>query len=431
VSSRSKPADNVPDTPLESDPRWQLVQRVVASQHLVKSARLQELLLYVCRCALEDRGSEISEQRIGERVFQRPPGYNPNDDNIVRAQARLLRQKLQAYFDSDGNAEPLILTIPKGAYSPEFVERPDDLPATPPPPARLGWVTPRVHGLLALIAALVVGVVVLAWLLAQSKQQRAQSVTARPPSLNALWSQLFGENMTTTVIVPDATEAMLQEATKQPVDLATYLRRSPNPENEKLRQIENTLKGFSIRRYTTFDGVSTAVKITQLAGQFPGRLAVRYARDMTLREFSPGNIVLIGRPATNLWGEMFENKLNFGIYSDLQRDIAICRNRAPQHGEEAEYLPIENGPKRTVYAAVAFVPNLNDGGNVLMISGMSSGAQEIAAEFVTNEKLLNTFANKIWKPGHRLSHFEILIRTITLAGVPQEPEVIAYRVLER
>jgi hypothetical protein len=246
-----------------------------------------------------------------------------------------------------------------------------------------------------------------------------------------LWSQLFGENMTTTVIVPDATEAMLQEATKQPVDLANYLRRSPNPENEKLRQIENTLKGFSIRRYTTFDGVSTAVKITQLAGQFPGRLAVRYARDMTLREFSPGNIVLIGRPATNLWGEMFESKLNFGIYSDLQRDIAICRNRAPLPGEQAEYLPVENGPKRTVYAAVAFVPNLNDGGNVLMISGMSSGAQEIAAEFVTNEKLLNTFASKIWKPGHRLSHFEILIRTITLAGVPQEPEVLAYRVLER
>jgi hypothetical protein len=390
------------------------------------------LLLYVCRCALEDRGSEISEQRIGERVFQRPPGYNPNEDNIVRAQARLLRQKLQAYFDSEGNAEPLILTIPKGAYSPEFVERSDDLPATPRPPARLGWVTPRVRGLLALIAALVVVVVVLAWLLAQSTQRRAQSVTsARLPALNALWSQLFGGSMTTTVVVPDATEGMLQEATKQPVDLATYLRRSPNPESEKLRQIENTLKGFSIRRYTTFDGVSTAVKITQLAGQFSGRLAVRYARDMTLREFSPGNIVLIGRPATNLWSEMFESKLNFGIYSDLQRDIAICRNRVPQPEEQAEYLPVENGPKRTVYAAVAFVPNLNDGGNVLIISGMSSGAQEIAAEFVTNEKLLNTFANKIWKPGHRLSHFEVLIRTITLAGVPQEPEVIAYRLLER
>ena len=422
----------MPGPSLEADPRWQLVQRIVASQHLSKSGRLQEVLLYVCRCALEDRGSEISEQRIGERVFQRPPGYNPNEDNIVRAQARLLRQKLEAYFGSDGITEPLILTIPKGGYAPEFVERSGDLSATPASPAPVRRGARRVRGLLALIGALVIVVAVLAWLLVQSNQQRAQSaVSARPLAIHALWSQMFSEGMTTTVIVPDATEAMLQEATKQPVDLATYLRRSPQPKNEKLQELENTLRGFSIRRYTTFDGVSTAVKVTQLAGQFRGRFVVRYARDMTLPEFSPGNVVLIGRPATNLWGEMFDSKLNFRFFSDLRRDIAVCRNRAPQSGEQAEYLPVENGPKRTVYAAVAFVPNLNDSGNVLIIAGMSSGAQEIAAEFVTNEKLLHAFANRISKDVHRLPHFEILIRTITLAGVAQEPEVIAYRVLDR
>jgi hypothetical protein len=35
---------------------------------------------------------------------------------------------------------------------------------------------------------------------------------------------------------------------------------------------------------------------------------------------------------------------------------------------------------------------INDGGRVLIIAGSSSGAQEIAAEFVTNEKLLNDTA---------------------------------------
>ncbi len=105
VSSLSKPEGLDPDSLLEADPRWQLVQRIVSSQHLVKSARLQELLLYVCRCALEDRSGDISEQTIGERVFQRPAGYNANEDNIVRAQARLLRQKLQAYFEALGNRQ--------------------------------------------------------------------------------------------------------------------------------------------------------------------------------------------------------------------------------------------------------------------------------------------------------------------------------------
>jgi len=119
---------------------------------------------------------------------------------------------------------------------------------------------------------------------------------------------------------------------------------------------------------------------------------------------------------------MFENKLNFRFHSDLDRDKVVCRNRSPQPGELTEYWPIDEGAKRTVYAMVAFLPNLNDGGRVLIIAGSSSGAQEIAAEFVTNEKLLNAFVNRIWKDGHRLPYFEILIRTITLAGGGRSPK---------
>src|SRR5262245_13329042 len=107
---------------LDNDPRWVLTQRIISSPHFVKSSRLQDFLLYVCRCALENRLDEISEQRIGERVFERAPDYNPNDDNIVRSQARLLRRKLEDYFASEGEQEPVILRIPKGGSSPEFVE---------------------------------------------------------------------------------------------------------------------------------------------------------------------------------------------------------------------------------------------------------------------------------------------------------------------
>jgi hypothetical protein len=244
----------------------------------------------------------------------------------------------------------------------------------------------------------------------------------------ALWSQLFSANLSTTVIVPDHTFAMMQEASDRHVDLATYLRRSPGPEHENLRQLEKILPAFSVRRYTTFDGVSTAVRVTQLAEQFGGRVVVRYARDMTLRELSPGHVVLIGRPLSNLWNEMFENKLNFYFYSDLQRNLIICQNRSPQPGELAEYLPVDEGAKRIVFASVAFLPNLNNAGNALIIAGNSSGSQEIAAEFVTNEQLLKGFTDKIRRGTERLPYFELLVRTTTLAGVAQEPEIISYRI---
>jgi hypothetical protein len=413
-----------------------LVQRIIKSRPFAKSARLQEFLLYVCRCNLAGHNDEINEQRIGERVFQRSVNYNPTEDNIVRSQARLLRQRLQDYFDSEGKSEPLLLVIPKGGYSPEFVQRPKA-----PSKERLAAAVPNsvasriplVRSLFVAIAALAAVSVFQAWLLFKSKapQSAAEAQAALPPAINALWSQLFSQGLPTTVIVPDSTVGMLQEATNQPVDLATYLRRSPATDNQKVKEIEGTLRGFSIRRYTTFDSVSTAVRVAELAQQFHCRSAVRYARDMTLGEFSPGNVVLIGRPLTNPWSAMFEPKLNFQFHSDLGRDMAICVNRSPQPGELAEYLPIEEGAKRTVYAAVGFIPNLNDAGCVLIIAGTSSGAQGMAAEFLTTENLLSPFINKLPRSEKGIPFFEVLIRTVTLAGVAQEPEVIAYRVRER
>src|SRR5262249_24396089 len=154
VSLQSKTASDSSIAGLETDSRWALVQRIIASQPFIKSAKLQGFLLYVCRCWLENRIDEISEQRIGERVFQRPPGYNPNEDNIVRSQARLLRQKLEAYFASEGEHEPVILKIPKGGYAPEFVERPVEHPAETVESAESThkqWRTPIVRGLLAAV----------------------------------------------------------------------------------------------------------------------------------------------------------------------------------------------------------------------------------------------------------------------------------------
>jgi hypothetical protein len=421
------------ESDLEADSRWALTQRIINSPHFIRSGRLQDFLLYVCRCALENRIDEISEHRIGERVFERGTDYNPNEDNIVRSQARLLRQKLDAYFASEGGQEPIILRIPKGGYAPEFVERRALAPAESAEsvaPANSQWRTPLVRWLLTAVAALITAVIVLAWLLGRQRDLPLQSSTS-PSAVMALWSQLFSANLSTTVIVPDHTFAMMQEASDRHVDLATYLRRSPGPEHENLRQLEKILPAFSVRRYTTFDGVSTAVRVSQLAEQFGGKVVVRYARDMTLRELSPGHVVLIGRPLSNLWNEMFENKLNFHFYSDLQRDLIICQNRSPQPGEQAEYLPVNEGAKRTVYASISFLPNLKNAGNALIIAGNSSGAQEIAAEFVSNEKLLKAFTDKIRQGEDRLPYFELLIRTTTLAGVAQESDVVTYRIFKQ
>lgn len=106
-----------------AEPMEELVRRVAASATFEKSFRLRAFFIYVCQCALENRPEAATEQQIGIHVFGRPPGYTPNEDNIVRSQARLLRLKLEHHFSHEGKEEPVVITIPKGQYLPVFVRR--------------------------------------------------------------------------------------------------------------------------------------------------------------------------------------------------------------------------------------------------------------------------------------------------------------------
>src|SRR6266853_3741146 len=103
------------------DRRWELVQRVIESPHLISSARLRDFLLHVTACAIRETPEDATEQQIGIQVFQRSPGFNSSEDSIVRSHARLLRLKLSAYFSAEGASEPLIIEIPKGHYLPAFL----------------------------------------------------------------------------------------------------------------------------------------------------------------------------------------------------------------------------------------------------------------------------------------------------------------------
>src|SRR5439155_21647466 len=103
-----------------ADERWQLVQRIVSSPRCLKSTRLPVLLEHVTERTIHGHTNELTEQQIGSKLFHKPSGYSSLEDSSVRAPARQLRLKLHEYFDEEGRNEPLILSIPKGSYTPIF-----------------------------------------------------------------------------------------------------------------------------------------------------------------------------------------------------------------------------------------------------------------------------------------------------------------------
>ena len=130
------PVPRYNDTPADAAvEREELVRRVASSSALERAPRLKAFFLHVCRCALDNKPEAATEHQVGISAYDRPPGYNPNEDNIVRSQARLLRMKLEHYFANEGKGEAIVITIPKGRYLPVFEPRSEE-PVTSPAPVQ-------------------------------------------------------------------------------------------------------------------------------------------------------------------------------------------------------------------------------------------------------------------------------------------------------
>src|SRR6266851_9992003 len=143
---KTAPEPNEQVIEFEGDVRWELVQRVIESPHLIGSARLRDFLLHVTACAIREAPEDATEQQIGIQVFQRSPGFNSSEDSIVRSQARLLRLKLAAYFNAEGASEPLVIEIPKGHYLPVFLPAHPPIPDPPVAPAQKEPTAPTPEG---------------------------------------------------------------------------------------------------------------------------------------------------------------------------------------------------------------------------------------------------------------------------------------------
>jgi Tol biopolymer transport system component len=107
----------------------------------------------------------LKEYVIGVEVLKRAADYNPREDPGVRIVAGRLRSRLAEYYQGAGQADAVLIRLPKGSYVPTFERRVNgvleaDITSTEthkPAPPSLSRVAPRrpltVLGVLALFAA--------------------------------------------------------------------------------------------------------------------------------------------------------------------------------------------------------------------------------------------------------------------------------------
>ena len=132
-----------PETKLPADEIQAELERVLSSPQFRNSRRCQSLLRYVVESACNGGQDALKERVIGAAVFGREPGYDTNQDAVVRNAAAEVRKRLAQYYLEAGSHAAVRIELSPGSYHPEFhipLAPVEPVAASPSPPRR-PWVT--------------------------------------------------------------------------------------------------------------------------------------------------------------------------------------------------------------------------------------------------------------------------------------------------
>jgi hypothetical protein len=430
-----------------------LLRRVLESRELRRASRLRDLLLY-----LGDRRSKgavsLREQEVGAAVFGRPAEYDTSLDNIVRVTVSELRKRLAHYFQEEGASEPIVIEIPRGGYLPVFVRRPvepvatlpvpepaietvEDVPEPPlaasaPAPLPIAATDGWKHNLTvtALAALLLIAGAACAVLQWQNHELRAE---LRPwtadPALESFWSVFFASGKEVDIVSADASYALEGDLLKRSISLDDYLDykyKSFSDQPGMDPAMRETLNLVLDRNNGSIGDFQVAERIMRLGGQ-TSDLRLTSARSYTPESVKMNDIILIGSRESNPWVELYKDKMNFYPEYDPMLHRSFVVNRAPQAGEQAVYTAAEE--RNRGYSVVAFLPNLSEHRNVLIIAGTDSQATRAAGEFITSSAGIAAIRQRL--PLGRYPYFEVVLSSSRLVGTTLHTEMQAVRGHER
>ncbi|MEW2916157.1 tetratricopeptide repeat protein [Ruegeria sp. ANG10] len=96
------------------------MQAVCDSELFTHLDRLCAFLKYIVTEELEGRGALIMGKTIAQDVYDRDPAEEGDINNVVRVDARRLRQNLEHYYDTAGCTDPVRIFVDTGGYRPRF-----------------------------------------------------------------------------------------------------------------------------------------------------------------------------------------------------------------------------------------------------------------------------------------------------------------------
>ena len=368
-------------------------------------------MLYVTECAIREAPEEATEQQIGINVFQRLPGYNSSEDSIVRTHARLLRQKLAAYFAAEGTSEELVIEIPKGHYLPVFrssavtsvtlKEEPVfDVPSLEVTsiPSR-GVFRANSRTFLAVSLALV-SIALLAWW----KWPKAPTPSSE---LEQLWHPFLSEDPPLVIY----SNALFIGDSRSGLRIASPDKDQKWPEGDQF-----------VDKYTGIGEVVAVHELTQLFDANRSSFVLKRSRLVTWDEARVKNLIFIGAPSQNAALNVLPSTTDFTIVSDA--NSSGVANLHPKAGEPAIYSRPEH-PLTKDYAIVALLPGAQTGKWMFVFSGLTTLGTQAAVEYACRPETAAELVHAASSPNGKIRPFEAVLGMTIRSGVSLQTKLVS------
>lgn len=420
-----------PVSDIRFDPRWRLVERILATGPFQKSPNLRGLFSYLGEHSIRGKAEALTERQIGIAVFGKPVGYSPAEDSAVRVHVRQLRLRIHEYFAQEGRRESLRVEIPKGSYVLEFheahVETSPRLTSAPGPPPQTAAVPRRSYVReivfwMALAAAVVCAV---GWY----RTARTAATSANPPvpwPLNAV----IQPGRQTRIVVSDSS-LMLRLLGDKETTLDEYVqpdfRKNLIPQHlpQNVNRLLDYVSGSQLTSFADLTAVSTMMR---QSGPLQSELVFTSARDLGQRDLEQGNYVFVGSPTSNPWVLLFGDKLNF---QEVEEDVGgrvYFLNRKPLPGEMKEYEGLSStDPTGEDYATISVLPGPIGQGNVMILQGLRQEGTEALTVLLGDAGDRAKLEQAVRRSATISPYFEALIRSRAVAGAPVSIDIVATR----
>lgn len=395
-----------PEHHVSQDEALTQVERLLASPIFKGSKRCSLFLAYVSRLAVKENPEPLKERILGVEIFGRLPGYDTNEDPVVRNTAGEVRKRLAQYYQVPGHQGEVRVDLPVGHYLPEFT------PACPRVAELLPAVKPRrrPEALWAAVAVVLAAVGLLAFSLWSAS------------AMDAFWAPVLKTPGPVLVCIGQPVAFNFAGPLEARMDVNVENPRWFTEHGAETVFLRDVLP-FRNRYVTLVDAIALS-RITSVLNANSKPFHIRGGGSTSFSDLRDNATVLIGA-FTNDWTLKVGDKTRYYFDRDPETGAEGIRDRLnPSNRKWSLMHPWPEWNVTEDFALVSRVLAPDTGRVIVTVAGITQFGTSAAGEFITNPVHLQE-AFRQAPSNWRKQNVQVVLATRVVEQVAGPPRVLA------